>query len=387
MAGAPEGRAQDRWVRVRPRTVLQIAGLVIAVWALLHVLSVAREVIISAFVALFLALAINPLVEWLKRPVVARRGLAVTLAVLLVLIGDRRDRRALRADAHRPDEQVRQAAPDYVDDLTKGRGRLGFLETKYHIVEKARGVHRQRRRPQGLRVLGHRGRRHEGVLNIVVATITIFVMTFFMLLEGPAGWSASTASCPEQSQPRWRAVGRDIYRTVGGYVTGNLLISLIAGVTAAIVLLILGVPFAVALGLLVAILDLIPLAGATIAAVIVCAVGFLHSLIAGHRRLVFWFIVYQQLENHLLQPAIYGRTVKISPLVVLIAVLIGAKLAGILGALGAIPVAGAIQILIVDALGGAPAPGGAGSCRGLAPPNPRSPDSSSVASSAWRRPR
>ena len=100
-----------------------------------------------------------------------------------------------------------------------------------------------------------------------------------------------------------------------------------------------GVPYAVALGLLVAFLDLIPLAGATIAGIIVAIVAFLHSVPAGIVAVVF-VIVYQQLENHFLQPVIYGRTVQLSPLVVLISVLVGAELAGILGALAAIPVAG-----------------------------------------------
>ena len=154
---------------------------------------------------------------------------------------------------------------------------------------------------------------------------------------------------PAKSQPRWRKVGDDIYRTVGGYVTGNLLISVIAGVSCAIVLLIMGVPFAVALGLLVAILDLIPLAGATIAGIVVIGVSFAHSIPAGIVVGIF-FIVYQQLENHFLQPVIYGRTVQLSPLVVLVAVLIGAALAGILGALAAIPVAGTIQVLVRDSL-------------------------------------
>jgi predicted PurR-regulated permease PerM len=130
-------------------------------------------------------------------------------------------------------------------------------------------------------------------------------------------------------------------------VTGNLLISLIAGGSTTIVLIIMGVPFAVALGLVVAILDLIPLAGATIAAILIGTVAFIHSIVAGIVVVVF-FIVYQQIENHFLQPVVYGRTVQLSPLIVLISVLIGAELAGILGALGAIPVAGAIQVLIVD---------------------------------------
>src|SRR5262249_8821956 len=144
-------------------------------------------------------------------------------------------------------------------------------------------------------------------------------------------------------------VGREIYGTVGGYVTGNLLISLIAGVLTALVLIALGVPYAVALGLVVAILDLIPLAGATIAGIIIGTVAFLHSIFAGIVVVAF-FILSQQLENHVLQPVVYNRTVKLSPLVILISVLIGAEVAGVLGALGAIPVAGSIQVLIVDYL-------------------------------------
>jgi predicted PurR-regulated permease PerM len=185
------------------------------------------------------------------------------------------------------------------------------------------------------------------VITIVVATVTIVFMTFFMLLEGPRWIERFYELLPETSRPRWRKVGYDIYRTVGGYVTGNLLISLIAGGLTTIVLLIMGVPYAVALGLIVAILDLIPLAGATIAAILIGTVAFLHSIPAGI-VVVLFFVVYQQVENHLLQPVIYGRTVQLSPLAVLISILIGAELAGIIGALGAIPVAGSIQVLILD---------------------------------------
>src|SRR5919204_6456596 len=171
----------------------------------------------------------------------------------------------------------------------------------------------------------------KGVINIVVGTITIVFMTFFMLLEGPRWVERIYGLLPNESQPRWRRVGYDIYRTVGGYVTGNLLISLIAGSASTVVLLIMGVPYAVALGLIVAFLDLIPLAGATLAAVIVGAVSFLHTITAGIVVVAF-FVVYQQVENHLLQPVVYGRTVQLSPLAVLVSVLIGAELAGILGA-------------------------------------------------------
>ena len=147
---------------------------------------------------------------------------------------------------------------------------------------------------------------------------------------------------------RWSAIGRDIYRTVGGFVAGALLIATIAGVSTGILLTALGVQYAFALGLLVALLDLIPLAGATIAAVVVTTVAFIDaSWPVGVAVLVF-FVVYQQVENHFLHPLVYSRTVQLSPLAILIAVLVGASLAGILGALAAIPVAGTIQVLVID---------------------------------------
>jgi predicted PurR-regulated permease PerM len=111
---------------------------------------------------------------------------------------------------------------------------------------------------------------------------------------------------------------------------------------------IVGVPFAVALGLVVALLDLIPLAGATIAAILVVLVALAATGITEAIIVAAYFLVYQQLENHILQPLVYGRTVQLSPLAVLVSVLVGAQIAGVLGALGAIPVAGALQVIIVD---------------------------------------
>jgi predicted PurR-regulated permease PerM len=339
----------ERIVRFRVRTILSILGLVIAVWALLRVISIARHVIVWILIALFLALAINPLVEWLQRRGVRSRGLAsgsafVLVLLLLVLIG------ALFIPTLVSNvNNFVDAVPGYVDDITKGRGRLGFLETKYHVVEKVR---EQVEKGGARRLLGLSGTAvaiTKGVVNIVVGTVTVTFLTFFMLLEGPQWIERIFGLLPPESQPRWRKVGHDIYRTVGGYVTGNLVISLIAGTLTTIVLLATGVPFAIALGFVVAILDLIPLAGATIAAILIGTVAFLHSIFAGVVVVVF-FILYQQFENHLLQPLVYGRTVQLSPLAVLIAVLVGAEIAGILGALAAIPVAGAIQVLLVDYL-------------------------------------
>jgi predicted PurR-regulated permease PerM len=141
---------------------------------------------------------------------------------------------------------------------------------------------------------------------------------------------------------RYERVGRDVYRTVSGYVTGNLLISLIAGIISTAVLFAAGSDYAIALGVVVAILDLIPLAGATLAAIIVSTVVFIETDWLRGVIVVGFFVAYQQFENHVLQPLVYGRTVQLSPLAVLCAVLIGAELAGILGALVAIPIAGSL---------------------------------------------
>ncbi|HEY6963205.1 MAG TPA: AI-2E family transporter [Gaiellaceae bacterium] len=339
----------DRVVDLRARTVFRVLMIVLAVAISLEVLWVARHVISWLVIALFLALALDPLVGSIERRSRLGRGAAIGLTYLLVLVVIAAVGATFVPKLVDEVNGFVQALPDYVHNLTHGRGRLGFLETKYHIVEKVRKSVKEGGATKVLGLSGAAVSITKSVITIVAATVTIVFLTFFMLLEGRQWVERAYGLFPEESRPRWRRVGRDVYRTVGGYVTGNILISVIAGASITVVLLIMGVPYAVALGLIVAFLDLIPLAGATVAGVIVCVVAFLHSVPAGIVVLVF-FVVYQQLENHFLQPVIYGRTVQLSPLAVLVAVLVGAELAGILGALAAIPVAGTLQVIVRDQL-------------------------------------
>ena len=334
-------------VRFSVRSVLVVIGLVIAAWALLTILSITRHVLTWVLVALFLAMALNPAVDWFMRHGVKRRGYAAGLTFVIAFAVIAGIAYLFIPTLVNNVNDFAHALPGYVHDLTKGRGRLGFLETKYHIVEKIRDAVNTGGASKVLGLTGAAISITKSVISIVVATITIAFLTFFMLLEGPAWMDRFFGLIPERSRPRWEKVGYDIYRTVGGYVSGNLLISLIAGTLTTATLLALGVPYAIALGVIVAILDLIPLAGATLAGIIIGTVAFLHSVTAGIVVVIF-FVVYQQIENHFLQPVVYSRTVQLSPLAVLIAVLVGAEVAGILGALGAIPVAGAIQVLLLD---------------------------------------
>jgi predicted PurR-regulated permease PerM len=337
----------ERLVHFRVRTILSIVATVVAVAIVLEVIVISRHVLSWVFISLFLAMAMNPAVDWFQRHGVRRRGPAAALTYLLVLgffvaIGAT----FIPTLIDQIGDFIR-AVPGYIHDVTHGKGRFGFLETKYHLQEKVRKAIKEGGATKVLGLSGVAISVTKSVIRLVVATITISFMTFFMLLEGPNWVERFYGALPERSRDRWRNVGHGIYKTVGGYVTGNLLISLIAGASTSLVLLIMGVPYWTALGLIVAILDLIPLAGATLAAILVGLVAFLHSIPAGIVVIVF-FIVYQQIENHVLQPLVYGRTVQLSPLLVLISVLIGAELAGILGALAAIPVAGSLQVVIVD---------------------------------------
>lgn len=337
---------EERVVRFRTTTVLAVLGIAIAIAILLEVVWIARQVLAWMLIALFLALALNPAVEWFQRHGIRRRGLSVGVTFLLA-IGAIAALGALFVPTlvHEVNGFV-QALPGYVNDITHRQGRLGFLESKYHVTERVRHAVSSGGASAVLGFTGTAVAITKGIITAIIATVTITFMTFFMLLEGPVWMERIYSLLPAKSQDHWREIGHKIYRTVGGYVTGNLFISVIAGVASSLVLIALGVPYAVALGLLVAILDLIPLAGATIAAIIVVSVGFLHSVTAGVVLLVF-FVAYQQIENHIIQPVVYSRTVQLSPLAVLISVLIGAQLAGVLGALAAIPVAGTLQVLMV----------------------------------------
>ncbi len=220
-------------------------------------------------------------------------------------------------------------------------GQLRFLEVRLHVLEHLRAITPS----QVVKVLMGNQQTIVGAVakaaTLVAAVITILTIMVMMLIEGPRAWGSFLESLVGNERGWAERIGENFLRATGGYVRGNLAISLVAGIASYIVLKILGVPYAETLAVLVAILDIVPLVGATIGAVIVCIVGFAagghwSSLVTGV-VLVIFFVVYQQFENNVLQNMVYSRTVSLSPLVVFIAALIGASLLGIVGVLLAIP--------------------------------------------------
>jgi len=337
---APEFRV----VSFRPRTILVVLGLTLLVFLGLALVYFAWRVVTWVLVAVFLASALNPAVEFFERRQM-RRGFAAGLVFLLAIAAIGGIGFIVVPPLVDQITKFVDAVPDLIADMTKGRGPFGFLETDYHIVDRVREAVEERGASGVFGLTKPAVAVAQSVVTAVVGTVTIAFLTLFMLLQGRQTVERFLALLPETARPRWERVGANVYRAIGGYVTGNIFISLIAGVASAIVLFAVGSDYAVALAVVVAIFDLIPLAGATIAAAIVSTVVFIELDWVQGVIVVVFFLVYQQLENHFLQPVIYGRTVQLSPLAVLVAVLIGAELAGILGALAAIPTAGTIQAI------------------------------------------
>ncbi|MBA3434723.1 MAG: AI-2E family transporter [Actinobacteria bacterium] len=334
-------RLDVRIVSLRPALVLSVLGITVLLGLVLLLGYLAWQVLSWILIAIVLASALNPAVAAFERRGLGRASsAAIVFGMTLFAMGTVGF--LIGPPLVSQVGEFVEAVPDFVDDLTKGRGPLGFLQDEYQIVDRIREAI-EKQGPGG--VLGFGEPLLDvlrSVVTVVVATLTIVFLTFFMLLEGPKTIERLLDLLAPTTRLRWERVGYDIYKTISGYVTGNLLISLIAGVTSTVVLFVAGSDFAIALGLLVAILDLIPLAGATIAAIVVSTVVFIETDWVRGLIVAGFFLGYQQLENHLIQPLVYGRTVQLSPLVVLCAVLIGASLAGIFGALFAIPIAGSL---------------------------------------------
>ncbi|PTA47279.1 AI-2E family transporter [Micromonospora sp. RP3T] len=322
------------------RTVIVI-GLVLATVVGLALVWATRRVLVWGLVAAFLAVALKPLVDRLERRV-HRRALATLLVFLatFVLLA------ALGTVIVLPlvDELGRLAdrVPELVHDAQAGRGPVGRLLDRLHLLRYAE--------PGQLRRYGSRLSEPtvglvRGVAQAVAALVTVVVLAYLMVLEAPRIVATTLRLVGDGPAERLRRIGRDSSRIVTGYLSGNLVISLICGGLTFVVLLLLGVPFAAVIALVVAVFDLIPLVGATLGAIVAAGAGFAKSPTAGAVVLVF-FVVYQQVENHLLQPVIMARAVRLNPLTVLVSVLLAAELAGLVGALLAIPAAGVVQVLL-----------------------------------------
>jgi predicted PurR-regulated permease PerM len=237
--------------------------------------------------------------------------------------------------------------PQLLDDAKSGRGVVGRLLGRTHAITYVQS-HQEQIRSFATGLTTPAAGVLKGVATGAAGVVTVFVLTLLMVLEAPKIVTGTLNLIGDDDQrERVRHVATDCAKSITGYISGNLLISVICGVLTYATLKIMGVPFAGLIALFVALADLLPLIGATLGAIVALIAAALHSIPALVVVAIF-FVAYQQLENHVLQPLIFARTVKLNPLAVLISILVGVDLAGILGALLAIPVAGIIQVILRD---------------------------------------
>jgi predicted PurR-regulated permease PerM len=322
--------------------VARIFLTVAALTALLYVLYLVRNVVWLVAIAIFVAMALGPAVGLLSRARIPRALsiLVVYLAIAAAIVGIGT---LLVPPLVSGVKSIANDAPTYVAKLRQNRT-LRQYDNRYHITQKIQAE--AANLPQQLgQSAGALSNVTVGVFSAVFQLITVLTIAFFLLLDGERLFNAGLRIFRPAHAARLGAIASDIYRSVAGYVAGNLAISVIAGVVSLVTLLILGVPFAVPLAVLMAFFDLIPLVGATIGAIIV---GLVTLFTDFPTATIVWAIVqliYQQIESSVLVPVVYRRTVNVSGLLTVVAVLMGAQLLGILGALVAIPVAGGIQII------------------------------------------
>jgi predicted PurR-regulated permease PerM len=332
----PDARlpAMAYWARV----TLTVAGALVLLLAAWRV----RSVLLLVLVAAVFAVGLDPQVRWLQRRRLSR-GWAVTVILLasvglLALFGW-----LVIPAAVRQTHQLASHTPDSLDRLQHASGFLGTLQQHYDLAQRLRETTAQlpafalKKIPVVTASAG----------SIAWKMLTVAVLTVYFLVGLPRGQAAATALLAGQRTHGDRNVRilEESLGRIGGYVSGNLLISVIAGTLAFVVLELLGVPFAAALGFWVAIADLVPSVGAMLGAVL-CVLVALFSPGAHAIAVAVYFVVYQRVENYFILPRVMTKAIDLSAPTVIVTLLIGASLAGLEGALIALPIAAAVKVVI-----------------------------------------
>jgi predicted PurR-regulated permease PerM len=325
-----------------------------------------RDVFLLILVAGFLALILNPLVLVMQKHVVKRRGFAVTLVGFISVLAFVGLAVAFGYPLVNAITHLANNLPTYVQQAEQGKDWYGKLVKHYHVQQwvqqnSAKLVTFGQDISKPALAVG------KGALTLLVELLTIFVLMLILLLEGPRlRRGVLSLLSPRQAQEA-QAIASEVNRSVIGYMLGNFLTSLICGIVVFVDLTIVGVPFPLLWALWVALVDFLPMIGGALAGIPVVIFATFHSLTAGIVTLVV-FLTYTQVENHILNPVIMSKTVRISPLLVLVSVLVAASLGdwvgglfgGFVAALLAIPAAGALQVITREACRGTGDGGGRG---------------------------
>ena len=314
---------------------------VLTAWFLVQALLQARSVLVLIAVALFLAIGLSPIVEWLIARGM-RRGVAIGIVFLGVIAAFVGFGFAVLPPVIEQSNAFVKALPDYLADLRRNPTIRQF-DQDYGVIDRA----------QTYVTSGDLGQRMFGgivgvgrvVLNAVFSALSLLIMTLYFLAALPSMKRQAYRLVPASRRERVTLLSDEVINRIGGFISGALTVAFVAGFTSYVFLLIIGLPYALALALFVALLDLVPLIGATIAAVVVSLLGFTESLVVGISCVIF-YVAYQQFENYVVYPRVMRRAVDVPAPVTVVAVLLGGALLGVVGALLAIPVAAAVLLVL-----------------------------------------
>jgi predicted PurR-regulated permease PerM len=328
------------------RTGVFISLGVVATLLALYGLYAIRVVLVQVLVALFIAVSLEPAVHWLTARGM-RRGLAVT-AIFAVVFG------LLLAFLISVTPQLVTQGRELIDDLPgylaelQARSeRYRGLNDRFNLSSQLQGLIGSVPTRIGSGVLGFTGR----LFGALFSALTVLVFTAYFMAALPRIRNGLVRLFPVDRRFRARQVVDLVVGKVGGYMIGNIIISIVAGVASYLAFRVIGVPFAVPLAVLVAVFDMIPMIGATLGAIVGVVVALFTTPLWPKTVLIAaFFIAYQQLENYVIAPRVLRTTVELGAAAVLLAGLIGATLLGLVGALMAIPVAAALNVLLNERL-------------------------------------
>jgi len=341
----PLGSLGRRFNRRSPFYIGLTASAGVAVtYGIVRVLGSLSSVLILIGVAFFLAIGLEPAASWF-----VNRGLPRWLATTLVFVVFLAAMGGFVAAAIPPlvqqAEDLVHQVPNYLQQAQDHSSAIGRLNDRFHLQQRITDAVKG----SGGSALNEVVSAGTAVFGALADSLIVIVLTVYFLVDMPRIRTTMYRLVPGTRRPRAILIGDEVFAKVGAYVLGNVLISVITGVATFIWLIAFGVPYPLLLAIFVAVLDLVPIVGSTIAGVVSAAVALTVSLPVCIATVAF-FIVFRLLEDYLLMPRIIGRAVKVPGLITVVAVLIGGALLGIVGALVAIPIAAALQLLTQEVL-------------------------------------
>lgn len=339
-------------ITITNETYFRLAGLTVVTIILVMAAQKAAHALLLIFIAFFLTLALNGPVFWISRHLPGKkrgsRSLATTISFLLVVIFLGSFIASITPPLVRQTDSFIKAAPDLVHDFKSQDSSTGRLIRKYHLEKQVDSVSQQL--SQRLHHIGGAAfSTAQKIGSSVFSLLTILVLTFMMLIEGPAWVAFMRDVVPDRHHETADRLAREMYKVVSGYANGQVTLAALAALLIMPAVLILHVSYPVAIMLVIFICGLIPMVGHTIGAIIVTLVALFESTTAAFIILAY-YILYQQVENYLIQPRIQANSTNMSPLLVFASVVVGVSFGGLFGGLFAIPVAGCLRIATLEYL-------------------------------------